>query len=41
VVHTKNEEGEEIKVMHDERNFFLQTTSSDSLHCVNSSFTNS
>jgi hypothetical protein len=40
VVHTKKkEEGEEIKVRDDEGKsfFFLQTTSNDSLHYVNSS----
>jgi hypothetical protein len=38
VVHAKKEEGKEIKMRHDERKkVSLQTTSSDSLHCVNSS----
>ena len=37
VVHAKKEEGEEIKVRHDERKKFLCKPSSDSLHCMNSS----
>jgi hypothetical protein len=38
VIHTEKEEGEKIKIRHDERKkVSLQTTSSDSLHCMNSS----
>ena len=37
VVHAKKEEGEEIKVSMIKGKVSLQTTSSDSLHCVNSS----
>jgi hypothetical protein len=38
VVHTEKEEGEKIKIRHDERKkVSLHTTSSDSLHCMNSS----
>ena len=39
MVHAKKEEGEEIKVRHDERKkVSVQTTSNNSLHCVNNSF---
>jgi hypothetical protein len=38
VVYAKKEEGEEIKVRLDEsKKTYLQTTNSDSLHCINSS----